>query len=91
MEKLRAEIYVYGIVQGVGFRYFTRTHARKLGLTGFVENLFDGSVHIVAEGEEASLKQFIEIVKRGPYGARVDKVDVKYSQVKNEFVDFEIY
>ncbi|MEF3245559.1 MAG: acylphosphatase [Caldisericaceae bacterium] len=91
MEKLRAEIYVYGIVQGVGFRYFTRTHARKIGLTGFVENLIDGSVHIVVDGTEASLKQFIEIVKRGPYGARVDKVDVKYSQVKNEFVDFEIY
>jgi len=53
MEKLKLEIDVYGVVQGVGFRYFTRFHAKRLGLTGFVENVFDGSVHIVAEGERS--------------------------------------
>jgi len=85
------EISVFGIVQGVGFRYFTRSHARKLNINGFVENMPDGSVQIVAEGDKKAIEDFIEIVKKGPYGARVDRVEVEFSTPTNEFVDFEVY
>lgn len=91
MEKVRVEISVFGIVQGVGFRYFTRSYARKLNINGFVENMPDGSVHIVAEGDKKAIEDFIEIVKKGPYGARVDRVEVEFSTPTNEFVDFEVY
>jgi|UniRef100_A0A7C4U133 acylphosphatase len=91
MEKGRLEAMVYGVVQGVGFRYFVRHYALKLNLTGFVENMWDGSVHVVAEGDNHSLNKLLELLKRGPTSARVEKVEFKFTQYKNEFIDFEVY
>ncbi|MGB9854992.1 MAG: acylphosphatase [Caldisericum exile] len=91
MEKLRLEAFVYGIVQGVGFRFFVLSNARKLGLTGYVENMWDGSVHVVAEGERNRLQKLLEYLKIGPRSAVVDKVTYNYSEYKGEFTDFEVY
>src|SRR3989338_1966521 len=62
----RLVVKVAGRVQGVLFRHSARTHAEKLGLTGFVKNEPDGSVAIVAEGEDAALNEFLAWFPRRP-------------------------
>lgn len=71
---------VSGRVQGVGYRAFAKRKAEELGLSGYAENLPDGRVEVVAEGEEDDLKLFIEFLKRGPRLARVEAVDVTWSE-----------
>jgi acylphosphatase len=66
---------VRGLVQGVGFRYATRTEARRLGLRGWVRNRADGSVEVVAVGAEPELDALARWAGRGPRGARVDAVE----------------
>jgi acylphosphatase len=69
---------VHGRVQGVGFRYYTRSMASRLGLRGYVQNLPDGSVRVEAEGGEAGLRRFAEWLETGPPSARVSSVDVQW-------------
>ena len=85
----RIIINVYGLVQGVFFRYTTRKVARKLGLTGIVKNMPDGSVFIEAEGPEDKLKELLRFAKKGPMHARVDRVESKFSEIQNKFKGFE--
>lgn len=66
---------VRGRVQGIGFRWFVRVHARRLGLAGWVANLPDGSVEIAASGDEAKLDDLKRAVERGPDGALVEALD----------------
>jgi acylphosphatase len=66
---------VYGFVQGVGFRWFAHRSARRLGLRGFARNLPDGSVEVVAQGEAEGLHALREVLRRGPPGAQVERVD----------------
>ncbi|MEO0230008.1 MAG: acylphosphatase [candidate division WOR-3 bacterium] len=70
----RYHIRVDGIVQGVGFRYFTLRIARMFSIKGWVRNMPDESVEIEAEGEEENLKLFLEKIKEGPPAARVEKI-----------------
>lgn len=80
----RLNITVHGRVQGVGFRAFVFDKAKSLGLAGFVKNMPDGTVFIDVQGDEETLKKFLEYVNRGPSLSRVDKVDiVKVSQMMN--------
>jgi acylphosphatase len=65
---------VTGIVQGVGFRWFVRERARRLGLSGWVRNLADGSVEVAASGAEHQLELLRRELQRGPNGARVEDV-----------------
>ncbi len=85
----RIKIKVYGLVQGVFFRYTTRKIARKLGLTGYVKNMPEGSVLIEAEGPENELFELLEFSKKGPKYAQVEKVDYELQGFKNEFKGFE--
>lgn len=87
---VRVRVRVYGIVQGVGFRYFTKSHADRLGVKGYVENKLDGSVEIVAEGPKDKVEELLEIVRRGPPAAVVERVDVEYEEPRNEFDRFYI-
>ncbi len=82
-------ITVAGRVQGVFFRASTKTSADHLGIKGFVKNLPDGTVYIEAEGEEETLKQFVEWCSQGPKAARVEACDVEESSMQ-EFTRFEI-
>jgi acylphosphatase len=66
---------VSGRVQGVGFRFFTQTAARREGVYGWVRNTPDGRVEIQAEGEAEAMDRFENRVRHGPPGARVDRVD----------------
>lgn len=68
---------VTGRVQGVGFRHFTTTHARELGLVGWVRNNPDGSVSGEASGSTAALAQFQAFLRQGPRFGRVDDLHVK--------------
>ena len=79
-----------GRVQLVMFRDFTRRNAKKLDITGTVQNRSDGSVHVVAEGEEDALRKFLARLHRGPIFARVDKVEEVWSEATGEFKTFEI-
>ena len=89
-KKLRAEIIVNGLVQGVGFRYYVIRIASKLGLKGYVQNLYTGEVLSVAEGEKRILEEFFNFLKVGPAYAQVKNASIKWCECKNEFEDFEV-
>ena len=74
----RAHLLIGGRVQGVGFRYSTTIEADSLGLSGWVRNLPDGRVEVVAEGPRAVVERLIEWCRQGPRYAWVDKVDVDW-------------
>ncbi len=82
-------LYVSGRVQGVGFRDFTRSQARRLGVAGWVRNLPDGRVEVWAEGEPDALSAFVEQVRRGPRAALVTDVQMEPG-TPGGYVDFEI-
>ncbi len=70
--------FVSGYVQGVGYRWFARQQAQTLGLAGYARNLRDGRVEVVAQGPRESLLRFVEALRRGPEGASVDDVEVRW-------------
>lgn len=80
----RAEVVVRGGVQGVFFRVETRDRARSLGLAGWVRNARDGSVEAVFEGEDERVESMVDWCRRGPRGARVDDVEVTWSETQDE-------
>ncbi len=65
---------VSGVVQGVGFRWFVREKARRLGLSGWVRNLSDGSVEVVASGEQGQIDLLLGELRKGPEGADVEEI-----------------
>ncbi len=76
--------YVYGVVQGVGFRYHTQHQARQLGIQGYVKNCDDGSVEVVARGEQAQVELLIAWLKAGgPRSAHVDRVLIEPRAMMN--------
>ena len=82
-------IIVTGKVQGVFFRAHTRDEANKLGITGRVRNLPDGSVHIIAEGKPEAMKAFLVWCATGPARARVDGIDIQDTEPRG-YRDFTI-
>ena len=86
----QVHILVSGMVQGVFFRYSTVSRARELGLTGWVRNLSDGRVEILAQGGKKKLEQLVEWSRRGPDGARVSGVEFFWEEAKLTFSSFKI-
>ena len=86
----RIRIFVYGKVQGVFFRYHTRRKAQSLGIKGWVKNREDGSVEILADGMEETLKNFVRWCRLGPPDARVEKIEIIEEKIKEKINDFEI-
>lgn len=72
----RFHLVIRGVVQGVGFRYYTDKEAKRLYLSGWVRNTQDGSVEIEVQGEEQPLVEFIEWVHQGPTRSLVESVDI---------------
>ena len=72
---MRRRVIVRGRVQGVGFRWFVREHARTLRLAGWVRNLADGMVELEVEGPADRVAEFMAFVTEGPDGAVVAGVD----------------
>jgi acylphosphatase len=90
-QKVRMRAIVKGIVQGVGFRYFTVYQAQRIGgITGYVRNLRSGNVEVVAEGEREKLEQLLAQLRKGPTGAHVTGVDVFWENPTGEFTNFGI-
>jgi len=86
----RARIRVTGVVQGVGYRHSTRLEAERLGLSGTVQNLPDGSVEAVAEGEREKVESLVAWCRSGPPAARVRAVDVQWEPALDEGGPFRI-
>ena len=81
---------VEGMVQGVGFRFSTVHQARRLGVNGYVRNLWDGTVEVAAEGPEEQLRQLERWLHHGPPGAIVRRVDSHYSPFQGVYRSFGI-
>ena len=79
---------IYGLVQGVGFRYHFADQARALGLSGWVRNRRGGSVEAMIAGEPEAVETLIAWARRGPAAARVERIDV--IQTEGAFSGFEL-
>lgn len=90
MNRKRLQLLISGEVQGVGFRASAYQYAMRLGVTGWVRNLADGRVEIVAEGEQQQLALFTEWSRNGPSYAKVSDVIVEYLIATNDFKEFTI-
>lgn len=88
---MQARIYVSGFVQGVGFRGFVKSNARKLGLTGWVQNLTDGRVETLAQGPKEKIETLIKICEKGPIISDVKSVAVNWEKEDEQFAGFENY
>jgi acylphosphatase len=84
------QMIVRGRVQGVYFRASTQREAKRLGVTGWVRNRADNSVEILAEGEEAPIRELHSWAQKGPAAARVERVDTRWRSYTGEFPDFRI-
>jgi acylphosphatase len=89
-ERARIWLRIKGRVQGVGFRYSAVDEARRLGLSGWVRNLPDGDVELVAEGPKGTLQRLATWAHIGPLGALVTDVEEKWLPYAGEFDTFRI-
>jgi acylphosphatase len=81
---------ITGRVQGVGFRFFTEDQARREGLHGWVQNLTDGSVEIMAEGDAEAVERFERHVRHGPPGARIEQIEVDHIAPSGNATGFSV-
>jgi acylphosphatase len=81
---------ISGMVQGVFFRREITSLARRLDVTGWVRNLPDGRVEVIAEGDKEKLDELVQFCRIGPSGARVKNIGVDWSDFKGEFHGFRI-
>ena len=78
------------MVQGVGYRFFCRREAAALGITGYVKNLFNGDVEVLAEGEEELVGHFINVLRKGPHFSQVQDLNITTSPYEGKYKNFEI-
>lgn len=88
--KIRLSVMLAGDVQGVGFRYFVKRIANSLNVFGWVRNLPDGRVEIVAEGKKEDVDKFIEFCKKGNVHAKIEEITLNQEEFKGEFDSFQI-
>ena len=88
IEELHA--YVYGRVQGVGFRYFVVQKAHELALRGYARNGSDGSVEVLAQGPRPALERLLLHLRRGPSAAHVRDVRVAWGTPTESVSGFHV-
>ena len=88
--KIRKHIIFYGRVQGVGFRYYAVQKANQLGLTGWVKNLYDGSVEMEVDGQEELIDQLIIFLQNRTY-IWIERIDAKKIPLQQDSSFCEIY
>ena len=86
----RIEVFISGKVQMVMFRDFTKRKAETLGITGEVMNMTDGCVKVIAEGERSALEKLLKKLRKGPFLARVNSVDISWLPATGEFETFSL-
>ena len=87
MEKIGSKVIVSGIVQGVGFRYYTSWEAGKRNITGHAKNLYNGNVEVLLYGSREDINSMLQWLEKGPRTARVDALEVS-SIPYTEVADF---
>ncbi|HOK81120.1 MAG TPA: acylphosphatase [bacterium] len=86
----RWHYYISGEVQGVGFRWYATSIAKELGVNGWVKNLRDGRVEIIAEAEPDILESFTEKMKKSYLGLNIHYINIEKEKATGEFKDFKI-
>jgi len=87
---VRIRVFAGGRVQGVAYRFFAEKYANALGITGWVRNLPDGRVEVLAEGMEENINGFLDRLRAGPRLARLDSFDVRRESATGEFTGFRV-
>lgn len=90
MTLIGLHVFISGRVQGVSYRYSTVIQAQKLGLTGWVKNLYDGRVEALFEGEEALVNSMLAWCQQGPPMAYVSNVETFKKEYTGQFKDFNV-
>lgn len=90
MDEQAIKIRVFGVVQGVGYRYFTQRQAMRLGLKGRVRNVRNGSVEIHAQGSADAVQSLLHYCQQGPVGAQVQRVQSEKTAIQPNLVRFVI-
>jgi acylphosphatase len=90
MESVRVRLIIEGRVQGVFFRESTRKQAVRIGVFGWVRNRPEGTVEVVAEGQEEKVRKLVEWCHQGPPAARVTRVRETQELFEGEFSDFDV-
>lgn len=88
--EVAVHIIVKGMVQGVGFRYFTIRKAAELNLTGWVKNLYNGTVEVEAEGERGLIEEFIKDLRAGPPMSSVRDIKIEWLNFENKYTKFDV-
>ena len=88
--KKRVHVFYSGRVQGVGFRVTAEETALQYNVLGWVKNLRDGRVELIAEAEEETLERFLEIIRTGPMRNFIKQIEVSWSDAAETFDEFEI-
>lgn len=86
----RAHVFYSGRVQGVGFRYSAREVACGFEVTGFIRNLHDNRVEMVAEGEEGEVQGFLDAIQASHLGGYIRGAEVRWADDAKEFNGFDI-
>lgn len=87
-ETTRLTAWVRGVVQGVGFRWWTRSRALELGLVGSASNLADGRVEVIAEGPKDDCERLLELLRSDATPGRVDHVAERWSEPRGGIEGF---
>ena len=88
--KKRVHAYYSGRVQGVGFRLTAEETAQALHVVGWIKNLRDGRVELIAEAEEATLERFLDAICQGPMKNFIQRVELSWGSASETFDEFEI-
>ena len=86
----RVDIIVSGLVQGVGFRYTIRRVARQYRLKGEVRNMKDETVHIICEGKDDHVKEFVKEIRNAEKPVEIDDIKIEYSEPSGKYKNFKI-
>lgn len=84
MAYVRKRVIVYGYVQGVGFRYFAQMNAQRFNVTGYVQNLYDGTVLMEVEGRDAIVDAYLDTIARGNRYIDVERMDTKIIPIQED-------
>lgn len=87
---VRVRVFAGGRVQGVAYRFYAEKCAARLAVAGWVRNLSDGRVEILAEGTSEHIETFLDRLREGPSLARVETFDVRREPSTGEFHDFRV-
>jgi len=89
-QKVRCRLKIHGRVQGVGYRFFASKTAPAYDIKGYVRNMSDGTVEVVAEGKENNINEFIKKLKQGPSFSYVEYIDKQKEEIDRPFSGFDI-